>query len=399
MALYEFAGAGEAEQTVLARIEELRRELRFHLYEPRRWVGSLRRLNFARNIQGSNSIEGIEASIDDVLDVAVGDTPVDADEETAAALAGYRQAMTYVLALAGDEQFVYEAGVIRALHFMIAGHDLQTRPGQWRVGPIYVRDEATGDVVYEGPEPEAVPGLVDELVAVLRQPSGHHPIVAAAMAHLNLVKIHPFRDGNGRMSRCLQTLVLAREGTADAVFSSIEEYLGHHTKEYYDVLGEVGGRRYSPERDPRDWVRFCLTAHLRSGIQLRRRIRETEALWGLLEDAAAEHHLPDRVLMALADASEGLRVRNSTYRNVLANAAGEDISDQAASRDLRALVAAGLLEPHGAARGRSYRASPTLRAIRAQVRLTRDPAEDADPFAPTTRTGKRQPRRSSVENA
>jgi Fic family protein len=183
------------------------------------------------------------------------------------------------------------------------------------------------------------------------------------------------------MSRCLQTLVLAREGTADVVFSSIEEYLGRNTQLYYDVLGDVGGSVYSPARDPRDWVRFCLTAHLRSGIQLRRRIRETEALWGLLEGAAAEHHLPDRVLMALADASEGLRVRNSTYRTVLANATSESISDQAASRDLRALVEAGLLEPHGAARGRSYRASPALRAIRAKVRLTRDPAEDADPFA------------------
>lgn len=381
MALYVYAGAGEAEEAVLGRIEDLRRELRFHLYEPRRWMGTLRRLSFARNIQGSNSIEGIEASIDDVLDVAGGDTPVDADAETAAALAGYRQAMTYVLALAGDEHFAYEPGVIRALHFMIDGHDLDKRPGRWRVGPVYVRDDATGGVVYEGPEPEAIPGLVDELVAELRRPSGHHPLVAAAMAHLNLVKIHPFRDGNGRMARCLQTLVLAREGTADAVFSGIEEYLGHNTKLYYDVLGDVGGPVYSAERDPRGWVRFCLTAHLRSGIQLRRRIRETEALWGLLEDAAAEHHLPERALMALADASEGLRVRNSSYRSVLAGAAGEDISDQAASRDLRALVEAGLLEPHGAARGRSYRASPALRAIRARVRLTRDPAEDADPFA------------------
>jgi Fic family protein len=263
---------------------------------------------------------------------------------------------------------------------MINGHELDLRPGRWRIGPIYVRDDTTGQVVYEGPEYEAVPGLVDELITELSGPSGQHPYVTAAMAHLNLVKIHPFRDGNGRMSRCLQTLVLAREGTADPVFSSIEEYLGRHTKAYYDILGAVGGTVYSPARDPLDWVRFCLTAHLRSGIQLRRRIRETEALWTLLEAAAAQHHLPERVLVALADASQGLRVRNSTYRSALESSTGEEISDQAASRDLRALVEAGLLEPHGAARGRSYRASPSLQAIRTQVRLTHDPAEDADPF-------------------
>ncbi len=43
---------------------------------------------------------------------------------------------------------------------------------------------------------------------------------------LNLVLIHPFRDGNGRMARCLQTLVLAREGMVSPIFASIEEYLG-----------------------------------------------------------------------------------------------------------------------------------------------------------------------------
>jgi Fic family protein len=377
MALFEFSGVDQAEDDVLGQIEELRREMRYYLYEPRQWVGSLRRLNFARNVQGSNSIEGIQASVDDVLNIAVGDEPVDADTETAKALAGYQQAMTYVLNLADDEHFAYDAGLIQALHFMISGHDLDKRPGRWRIGAVYVRDEGTGQVVYEGPAADLVPGLCDELIGVLRKPTGHHPYVAAAMAHLNLVKIHPFKDGNGRMSRVLQTLVLAREGTADPIFSSIEEYLGRHTTDYYRVLGDVGGTVWSPERDPRNWVRFCLTAHLRSGVQLRRRIREAEALWGLLEDASREHSLPERTLGILATAAHGLRIKNSTYRKIVGE---ENLSEQTASRDLRALVDAGLLQPHGEARGRTYRATPALRDLLVRVRLARDPAEDADPF-------------------
>jgi Fic family protein len=50
------------------------------------------------------------------------------------------------------------------------------------------------------------------------------------MAHLNLVMIHPFRDGNGRMARCLQSVVLAREGVLSPVFMSVEEYLGRNTQ-------------------------------------------------------------------------------------------------------------------------------------------------------------------------
>ncbi len=66
------------------------------------------------------------------------------------------------------------------------------------------------------------------------------------MAHLNLVMIHPFRDANGRMSRCLQTPVLAREQILAPQFSSIEEYLGRNTQSYYKVLGEVGAESWHP---------------------------------------------------------------------------------------------------------------------------------------------------------
>ncbi len=60
------------------------------------------------------------------------------------------------------------------------------------------------------------------------------------MAHLNLTMIHPFKDGNGRMARALQTLVLSREGIVSPVFSSIEEWLGKNTLPYYNILAETG---------------------------------------------------------------------------------------------------------------------------------------------------------------
>lgn len=60
------------------------------------------------------------------------------------------------------------------------------------------------------------------------------------MAHLNLVMIHPFRDGNGRMARALQTLVLALDEVLEPTFSSIEEWLGSNTADYYLVLAATG---------------------------------------------------------------------------------------------------------------------------------------------------------------
>src|SRR4029079_14762163 len=136
--------------------------------------------------------------------------------------------------------------------------------GRWRPGAITVRDEMKGATVYEGPDAESVPGLMEELIDYLRNVDRQVPgIIRGAMAHLNLTMIHPFRDGNGRMDRCLQTLVIARTGTLYPPFCSIEEYLGRNTPEYYAVLTEVGNGKWQPQRDARPWIRFCLQAHYR----------------------------------------------------------------------------------------------------------------------------------------
>ena len=78
-----------------------------------------------------------------------------------------------------------------------------------------------------------------------------HLIVRAAMAHLHIVSAHPFLDGNGRISRIVQSLVLARGGLLAPEFVSIEEYLGNNTQAYYAALEEVQQAPTSPSVTPR----------------------------------------------------------------------------------------------------------------------------------------------------
>jgi Fic family protein len=371
---------GEAELVVLAQIADLRKNLRWQLYEPRRWMGSLRRLSFARAIQGSNTIEGYTAALDDAAAVAAGEEPLDASAETRLALAGYRDAMTYVLQLAGEPDFVYTEQLLKSLHFMMTSYDLKKSPGLWRPGSIYVHKDDTGEVVYEGAPVDHVPELMHQLVEDLNEQGGTPPMVRAGMAHLNLVMVHPFRDGNGRMARCLQSLVLAREGVDPSpVFLSIEEYLGRNTQAYYDVLAQVGGGRWQPERDARPWIRFVLTAHVRQARTLLRRVKESERLWEELEKVVTRAGLPDRTLYVLFDAAIGLRVRNGTYRASIEGL--EEISEQTATRDLGRMVDQGLLAPHGAKRGRHYVRGETLRNIWQSIVQQRDPRDESDPFA------------------
>lgn len=362
---------------VVKHIDVLRNQLRYATSDKRhRWTGFLRRSTFARAIQGSNSIEGFNVTEADAVAAVDMEEPLDAATEAWTAVVGYRTAMSYILQLADDTYYEHNEGTLRSLHYMMVQHDLRANPGRWRPGAVWVRQEPSGETVYDGPDVKLVPGLISELIKSLNAKNDLPVMVRAALAHLNLVMIHPFSDGNGRMARALQTFVLAREGIIDPEFSSIEEYLGRNTPGYYAVLGEVGQGAWHPERDALPWIRFCLTAHYQQAETLLRRNSEIQRLWGRLEEELEIQRLNPRMIVALADAALGFRVRNSAYRKLA------EVSDQVASKDLRALVEHDLLVPKGDKKWRYYIASERLRQARANSRDTRkmktDPFEIVD---------------------
>lgn len=339
-------------------------------------------MSLARAVRGSNWIEGYRASLDDVLDTLEGEEPLEAGEETRSALAGYRDAMTYVLQRAEVETAVDET-LLKSLHFMMTKHDLTARPGLYRPGPVWVEDE-NGNRVYAAPDAEAVEPLMGLLIETLGNDESTPVMFRAAMAHLNLVMIHPFRDGNGRMARALQTMVLAAEGIVSPVFSSVEEYLGRDTDNYYQILAEVGQGSWHPENSARPWIRYMLTAHYRQAWTLQRRVHETEELYDHIAQLIVRRGLPNRATGPLADAARGRRLRRPSYSRLVEITEGEPISDLTASRDLKALVDKSVLEPRGEGRGRSYYGTEELRRVWLDIRRRRPPRSNDDPYTTLT---------------
>src|SRR5258707_7444915 len=329
----------EDELDVLVLLSEQRDSLRDRLVEPRRWAGTLRRMAFARAVQGSNSIEGYNASLDDVVAAVEGEPTLGAEEETQQALAGYRDAMTYILQIGGDDGLEVDEGLLKSLHFMMLKYDLAKHRGRWRPGPICVQRESSNEIVYQAPPSKAVPGLLAEMLSDLEK-DGAPVVVKAAMAHLNLTMIHPFSDGNGRMARCLQTLVLARDRVIAPVFSSIEEFLGRNTEAYYAVLEDVGAGAWNPNRDARPWLRFCMRAHYLQATTTMRRRAEIESLWNSCVELAESNGLPERCAAGLMDAAIGLRIRRKIYRSSAEASVGEELSDLTASQNLTAMDSA-----------------------------------------------------------
>ncbi|MDO5697565.1 MAG: Fic family protein [Dermatophilus congolensis] len=359
---------------VIDEIHAMRSDLSGYLRVPQRWTGTLRRSSKARAIRGSNSIEGYNVTEQDALAAVDDEEPLTADERTWAEITGYRRALTYVLQMAVLPEFRLDAQTLRSLHFMLLEHEHSKSPGRFRTGQVFVHDEARDEVVYEGPDADDVPHLVDELIDACQESVGVDPLVRAAMAHLNLAMIHPFRDGNGRMARVLQTLLLAQDTILEPTFSSIEEWLGHNTDDYYRVLARTGAGSWHPEHDASLWVKFNLRAHHMQAQTLQRRFAEADVLWRHIDDLVATHHLPERVGDALFDAIHGARVLRPSYMD------RADVEGRTATRDLVRLSELGLLNPIGKSRGRYYLRGPVLEDVAKDLAKRRAPLVDPYPW-------------------
>jgi Fic family protein len=338
----------------LDELAELRAALGSEVKTPSRWMGRLRREVRASSIESSTSIEGFSVSPEEALELIDGRDVSDRDGENRQAVACYARAMDRVGTMAVDPSFRWADRVILDLHFDVCYFQRDKNPGLWRTGPIGVT-AADGSLEYLGPDAGRVAALMDEVIAWLAEGDLEADVVVrAAMAHLHVTSVHPFRDGNGRIARIVQSLLLARAGLTTPEFFSIEEYLSNHTQEYYAALRDVQAGGYQPDRDASGWVSFCVQAHL---AQARRRLAQIEAAatrWSALEELVEARSWPDRLAIALEQS-----LRGGTDRGKYAQEA--DVSQATASADFRRLLDAGLVTQRGRGRNTRYLASEMLR--------------------------------------
>ncbi|HTC59074.1 MAG TPA: Fic family protein [Solirubrobacteraceae bacterium] len=340
----------------LAELDELRQRLGDQAGVAGPWLGSLRRQWRASSATSSIEIEGFRVPAEEAIAVASGEGPGNSQDDNSMALSCYARAMDHVGVMSEDPAFRWVERVVLDLHFDACYFQKGRDPGQYRRGGIEVTSPGGGPPAYVGPPYEQIPKLMREVITWLdRGDLDAHVAVRAAMAHLHLVSVHPFSDGNGRISRIAQSLVLARGGLLSPEFVSIEEYLGRNTGRYYATLQKVQGGSYRPERDAAPWVRFCVDTHLEQAQRRLEQIAEAGKRWSFLEALIEQHEWPDRLVVALEQSLFHGADRTSY-------AAEADVSQQTASNDLRRLLDAGLVVQQGNGRSTRYVASKSLRS-------------------------------------
>lgn len=351
MALYKTPRLTPARRAKLTAIAEARAALGVRAVESDQWVTAMRRTSQAAAYASSTAIEGFTTDERRASELLNDAAPVSDDDR---AFVAYARAMQHVGVFAAEKDFAWSSRAILDLHFDACSFQRRAKPGALREGPIYVTGPG-GTTAYTGPPAEQVPGLLDELVDELKSEDGD-VLVSAAMAHLNLVSIHPFEDGNGRLARILQSALIARSGETAPELGSIEEHLAANTSAYYEALASAQAGEWSPGRSAEGWLDFCLDAHLEQAKRRSRVLAESAERWQRLENEVDRRGWPDRLVIALERALAG-----SLTRGGYAREAG--IAMPTASSDLRRLVDAGLIDVAGGGRSTEYVPAIPLRRM------------------------------------
>ncbi len=197
-------------------------------------------------------------------------------------------------------------------------------------------------VVFETASPFDTPHRMTELIGWTREALEQgelHPLLITAIFTVVFLEIHPFQDGNGRLSRILTTLLLLRAGYAYVPYGSLESVIEQSKEAYYLALRQTQGTIRTDNPDWQPWISYFLKALQQQKKRLERKIERERLILG---------DLPELSVQILEIARNHGRVTVSETANAT-GANRNTIKDH-----IKSLVDNNHLTKHGAGRGTWY---------------------------------------------
>ena len=197
-------------------------------------------------------------------------------------------------------------------------------------------------VIFQTASPFDTPRLMTELVEWARatlQAKDWHPLIAIAVFVVVFLEIHPFQDGNGRLSRILTTLLLLRAGYVYVPYSSLESVIEQSKDAYYSGLRQTQGTIRTDTPDWQPWLIFFLESLQRQKARLEKTIERERLLLGDLPELSVQilELCRERGRVTVSDAVKVTGANRNTIKD-----------------HLKALKRAGHIAQHGAGRGTWY---------------------------------------------
>jgi len=341
---------------LVASIDEFKGEWQTHgKLDPDR-LSSLRRVATIESIGSSTRIEGVhlnDAEIEKLLGNLQTESFQSRDEQE---VAGYAYVMETIQAAWQDIEV--SENILLQLHrdlLRYSSKDERHRGG-WKTLPNHVAAfDAEGNqisLVFETATPFETPELTRQLLDWLCRETSNpilHPLIRIAIFKVAFLAIHPFQDGNGRLSRILTHLLLLRSGYDHASYSSLESVIEHNKEAYYLALRRTQLSFQKEMIDWQPWILFFLRAMKQQIERLQKRLPSQNepkqitgviSLPGELSPLAQKLYelLLTRKILSIAEAADALEANRNTLKGKFAE-----------------LIKGGHARLHGKGRGAHYR--------------------------------------------
>jgi Fic family protein len=309
-------------------------------------LSSLRRVATIESIGSSTRIEGAKLSDRDVerllLNLQIGSFTTRDEQE----VAGYAEIMNTIFS--HWENIPLTENHIKQLHRDLLIHSEKDERHRGAYKTLNNHVEAFDEngkslgVVFATAAPFDTPRLMAELVSWVRareEAKDLHPLLIIAIFIVVFLEIHPFQDGNGRLSRVLTTLLLLRAGYSYVPYSSLESVIEQSKEGYYLALRRTQGTIRTSKPDWNPWLEFFLRALQQQKRRLEKKIERERIILG---------DLPELSVQILELARERGRVSVAEVAKVTG------VSRNTVKVHLRTLADQGHLTRHGAGRGAWY---------------------------------------------
>jgi Fic family protein len=236
--------------------------------------------------------------------------------------------------------------LIKKLHRVIVDRILPPEDaGEYRKKQVVIRNSENGEITFRPPPAIEVPFLMREFVYWLNQTTSEqlHPVLKAGIAHHELVRIHPFIDGNGRVARVLATLILFLGGYDIRRFFSLEEYYDRDSASYYANLQKA------TQGDLTAWLEYFTYGTAYEFEKVKEKILKLSRDVKLKEKFGQQIFLTERQVKIVEYLQEVGYLQNQQFATLF-----PDISEDTVLRDLKGLMQKGLIKKVGSTKSARY---------------------------------------------